>query len=280
MIITKKPAQMREQISTWHDQGGSVALVPTMGGLHDGHFSLIQKARESCSYVVATIFVNPKQFGPTEDFKSYPRQEKIDAENLAAYGVDMLYIPQEKDFYPKGFTTQIQVPGLDGILCGAHRPQFLTGVATVVTKLFLQVMPDAAFFGEKDFQQLQVIRRMVEDLGLPVFIAGCPTMREKDGLAMSSRNMYLSDAERQIAPLLYKAIKKIALDAKKGVNLNELIAQAKKDLIKNGFQKIDYIEARHEDDLSLVESLPTKRKSRVFAAAFLGKTRLIDNVKI
>jgi pantoate--beta-alanine ligase len=270
-------ADLRAQVQEWRKQGLKVGLVPTMGSLHEGHLTLVKTALEQCDRVVATIFVNPKQFGPNEDFDSYPRTEGEDAAKLNSVGGHLLFAPNVKEMYGEdGGVTKVSVAGLGDILEGAFRPGFFDGVATIVTKLLLQALPDQAFFGEKDFQQLCVIKRFVADLNIPVQISGVPTVREDDGLAMSSRNAYLIPEEREIAPKLFQIISEVAERFKMGGKADALSIWAADELIKAGFQKVDYVEIRKTDDLSL-----TAEKGddfRVLTAAFLGKARLIDNL--
>ena len=203
-------AALRQRIAAWQSAGERVGLVPTMGGIHDGHLALVHAAREGCDRVAATLFVNPKQFGPSEDFATYPRDEARDARLLAEVGAELLFAPGMEEMYPQGFATRVSVSGVTEGLCGAHRPGFFDGVATAVCKLFMQALPDAAYFGEKDYQQLQMVRRMVADLAIPVDIVPVATVREADGLALSSRNDYLTASERQNAPTLYRVLSAIA----------------------------------------------------------------------
>ncbi|MEE8623099.1 MAG: pantoate--beta-alanine ligase [Alphaproteobacteria bacterium] len=272
-------AALRRRIAAWRAAAASVGLVPTMGGLHGGHLALIQAARAGCDRVVATIFVNPKQFGPAEDFDSYPRDEAADARALAANGVDLLYAPAEDEVYPQGFATRVSVSGVTEGLCGAFRPGFFDGVATVVCKLLLQALPDVAYFGEKDYQQLQMVRRMVADLGIPVAITPVATVREADGLALASRNAYLSDEERRIAPELYRVLKAVAgrLERNQG-RVAELVEWGRSELKRAGFGRIDYLEVCDAETLEPVETV--ERPARALAAAWLGKARLIDNVAV
>jgi pantoate--beta-alanine ligase len=276
--IVRDVAGLRAQISAWRGQGLRVGLVPTMGALHDGHLSLVRAAKEKCDRAVATLFVNPKQFAPNEDFERYPRDEAGDGAMLASAGCDLLYAPERAVMYPEGFATNVIVTSVSTPLEGEFRPHFFGGVATVVTKLLLQALPDAAFFGEKDYQQLQVIKRMAGDLDIPVAIEGCATVRESDGLAMSSRNAYLSADERRIAARLNH----ILHDAIKAVHAGEPIAQAEVEATRHlsaaGFTSIDYIAIRDAQTLQPVTDL--SRPARILAAAWLGKTRLIDNMAV
>jgi pantoate--beta-alanine ligase len=249
-----------------------------MGALHAGHASLLQRARRECSVVVASIYVNPTQFGPNEDFAAYPRDEAGDGRKLRDAGVDVLYMPDASEMYGEGFSTSVQVKDLSQGLCGDFRPVHFEGVATVVTKLLLQVLPNTAFFGEKDYQQLQIIKRLVRDLNIPVRIESVPTLREGDGLALSSRNLYLSPEERKIAPSLYRILKIAAGDIRGGQAVKATIERAIADLRAAGFAKIDYLEVRDAQSLEPVAKLT--RPARILGAAWLGRTRLIDNVAI
>lgn len=271
---------LRQQISLWRRHGERIALVPTMGNLHAGHLSLVSRARELGDRVVVTIFVNPMQFGEGEDLDAYPRTPREDALQLEAAGVDLLFCPQEEEVYPHGRAGQtfVEVPGISDILCGASRPGHFRGVATIVAKLFNLVQPDVACFGEKDYQQLTVLRRMASDLNMPVELIGVPTMREADGLAMSSRNGYLSVEERQIAPGLYQTLLRIGERLKQGErDLERLENDAAKQLAQSGLRP-DYISIRRADNLGLpaIED----RKLVILAAAYLGRARLIDNLLI
>lgn len=276
--IVRTVAELRAQVKEWRAQGLRIGLVPTMGALHEGHLTLVRSALEKCDRVIATIFVNPKQFGVNEDFGTYPRTEESDAAKLASAGGHLLFAPDVAEMYGEdGGVTKVTVAGLGDILEGKFRPGFFDGVATVVTKLLLQSLPDEAFFGEKDYQQLNVIKRFVADLNIPVEITGIPTVREKDGLAMSSRNAYLNSEEREIAPVLYSTLKEVVERFKMGGKPEALSKWASEQLLLAGFQKVDYVVVRHADDLANEE--PVKDDPiRVLAAAFLGKARLIDNV--
>lgn len=270
-------ADLRHQVSDWRKQGLTVGLVPTMGALHDGHLTLVKSALDSCDRVIATIFVNPKQFGENEDFGTYPRTEQEDAAKLEQAGGHLLFAPDVDEMYGKdGGVTTVTVSGLGDILEGKFRPGFFNGVATVVTKLLLQALPDWAFFGEKDYQQLNVIKRFVADLNIPVEICGVATVRETDGLAMSSRNAYLSREEREIAPALYRTISEVSERFKVGGKADALSDWAARQLQDAGFQKVDYVAIRHGEDLT--QDAQKGEPIRVLAAAFLGKARLIDNV--
>jgi pantoate--beta-alanine ligase len=277
--IARTIVDLRSHIAGWRKAGERVGLVPTMGALHEGHLSLVQAARAECERVVATIFVNPKQFGPNEDLGSYPRHAAADLAMLGSAGVDLVFMPVTAEIYPPGFATTVRVAGLTDCLCGAHRAGHFDGVATVVSKLLLQSLPDIAYFGEKDYQQLLVVQRLARDLDIPVRIAGVPTVREADGLALSSRNTYLSPAERRIAPDLARILRRIAaaLVVQPGTVASE-IAQGRADLEEAGLA-VEYLEIREADTLAPVTANITG-PARVFAAVHLGRTRLIDNLPI
>ena len=275
LSIVRTRAELRALVSNWRRDGKKIALVPTMGALHAGHLALIEQAQADADVVIASIFVNPTQFAPHEDLARYPRQEAADIEHLKAIGCDGLYAPQVAELYPEGFQTRVVPGAVAQRLEGAFRPHFFAGVATVVAKLFLQVVPDIAVFGEKDWQQLQVITTMVRDLDLQVEIAPAPTHREADGLALSSRNAYLSACERGIAPSLKQALDLIAQAVSQAPeSVENLLAETKARLLATGFQSIDYLEVCHSQTLE-----PWQRgdPARVLVAAWLGKTRLIDN---
>ncbi|MES9899993.1 MAG: pantoate--beta-alanine ligase [Sedimenticola sp.] len=280
MITVETVSALREKVAGWRAKGEKIALVPTMGHLHAGHLGLVSEARQLADRVVVSIFVNPLQFGAGEDFASYPKKEVEDAEKLAVGATDLLFLPDVKTIYPKPQTeqTRIEVPGISDILCGASRPGHFAGVATVVCKLFNMVQPDLAIFGEKDFQQLIVIRRMVEDLSLPVTIHGHATVRESDGLALSSRNGYLTADERISAPALYRALQETAASLKSGDrDYERLQEEAMVQLEAAGFRR-DYFQIRRSQDLAL----PAKDELSlvIVAAAHLGRARLIDNLQM
>lgn len=279
LAVVRTAAELRRQVGTWHRAGETAALVPTMGALHAGHLALLARAHELCDHVVVSIFVNPTQFAPSEDFTRYPRDEGGDAAKLAAARCDLLYAPTVAEMYPDDFSTTITVgPVADG-LCGRFRAGHFAGVATVVTKLLLQAQADVACFGEKDYQQLQVIRRAARDLDIPVRIEGVATVREPDGLALSSRNAYLSSEERAAAPALHRVLVDIAARlARDRQDVSVVIAAGLADLRRAGFTEIDYIEACDAETLQPIERV--SRPGRVLAAAWLGKTRLIDNVPL
>ena len=271
-------ADLRSHVAKWRKEGERVALVPTMGALHAGHLSLVTLARGKADRVVVSIFINPIQFGPREDFNTYPRQEASDLDKLAKAGGDLVFVPDGAEMYPEGFSTRVKVFDLTDDLCGAARPNHFEGVATVVTKLLLQAGPDLAVFGEKDYQQLLVVRRLVRDLNIPVEIVGAPIVREEDGLALSSRNVYLSPAERKTAPLLYRTISEVAADLAKGEGADAAALAGRFKLEAAGF-RIDYVAVRDPETLKPLSG-PVKPGTRVLAAAYLGKTRLIDNVAV
>ncbi|MDA5193096.1 pantoate--beta-alanine ligase [Govanella unica] len=278
-LILRSVRDLRAMVARWRQAGERVALVPTMGALHDGHLSLVRQAQTLADHVVVSIFVNPKQFGPKEDFGSYPRQEQADAAKLASVQCDVLFAPSVDEMYPAGFATNISVSGVTEGLCGAARPGHFDGVATVVTKLLLQCLPDVAIFGEKDYQQLATIRRFVRDLDIPVEILGGPTLREQDGLALSSRNAYLSTEERSIAAALPAMLKTlIAKLADKNADLATLITDGKAALLKAGFSSVEYLELRDAETLAPLNR--PDRPARILVAARLGKTRLIDNMPV
>lgn len=279
MEIARTIADLRRRVALWRRGEQRIGLVPTMGALHDGHLALVRAARAECDRVVVSIFVNPRQFAPNEDLGSYPRREAADLEMLRSSGVDAVFMPPVAEIYPPGFATTIRVTGLTEGLCGAHRAGHFDGVATVVAKLLIQSLPDVAYFGEKDYQQLTVVRRLARDLDLPVRIAGIPTVREADGLALSSRNVYLSPEQRRIAPELARALRSAAeaLTQDPTAVAAEL-ARASATLQKAGFA-VEYVEVRQADTLAPVAAEITA-PSRVLAAARLGRTRLIDNVPV
>ena len=270
---------LRAQTRLWRQAGQSIALVPTMGALHAGHISLVELAKTRATRVVATIFVNPTQFAPSEDFAKYPRTLEADIAKLAEVGADAAFTPGPEDMYPPGFCTTISLRGpATADLEDRFRPTHFQGVATVVAKLLLQAMPDVAIFGEKDFQQLAVIRQMATDLDIPVEILGAPTMREADGLAMSSRNVYLSDEERAAAPMLHRCMSKAAQRIRDGEALEAALAPARNKLTAAGFE-IDYLEVRDAASLANVQGR-FRKGLRMLVAARLGRTRLIDNIEV
>lgn len=277
VVRTLQP--LREMVAGWRREGSAVGLVPTMGALHRGHLELVREARKRAGHVVVSIFVNPTQFAPNEDFDRYPRDEAGDLAKLASVGCDAVWSPERSVMYPDGFATRIVPAGAAEGLESDFRPHFFGGVATVCCKLFTQVGADVAVFGEKDFQQLAVVKQMVRDLNLPLEIVGAETVREADGLAMSSRNAYLSPAERAIAPAMYRTISNVAEKVRGGADILEAERTASAALPDAGFGKIDYVAVR--DAISLKAPAPGVTAGlRVLAAAWLGKTRLIDNVPV
>jgi pantoate--beta-alanine ligase len=277
--VVRTILDLRKQIALWRRGEERIGLVPTMGALHRGHQALVEAARAECGRVVATIFVNPKQFAPHEDLGSYPRRESADLEMFRSSGVDLVFMPPVGEIYPPGFATTVRVSGLTEGLCGAHREGHFDGVATVVTKLLVQSLPDVAYFGEKDYQQLTVVRRLARDLDLPVRIAGVPTVREADGFALSSRNAYLSPQERRVAPELARALRNaVTALTQDPTAVAAQLAQAYAALEKAGF-KVEYVEVRDTETLAPVVDEVTA-PSRIFVAARLGRTRLIDNISI
>lgn len=276
------PARLRDLVAEWRAAGERIALVPTMGDLHAGHLALVEAACATADRVVVSIFVNPLQFGPEEDFSSYPRVLDRDCERLAEYGVDAVFAPTVETLYPQGTQPRIDIrmPGLDDILCGAERPGHFSGVATVVAKLLNIASPDSAFFGEKDYQQLLIIRRLVDALDFPVRIEGVPTVREDDGLALSSRNAHLTAAERVRAPELYACLTDIASALARGeTDRAGLVFAARERLTEAGFRP-GYIEIRRSGDLSPAVADDPPGALRVLGAAHLGRARLIDNLPV
>lgn len=275
--VARDVPALRAAVAAWRKAGLKVGLVPTMGALHDGHLSLVRAAKERCDRVVASLFVNPRQFAPHEDFERYPRDETGDSRMLASAGCDLLFAPERAVMYPEGFATSVIVADVSVPLEGDFRPHFFGGVATVVTKLLLQCLPDAALFGEKDYQQLLVIKKLARDLDIPVEIIGCPTVREHDGLAMSSRNAYLNEDERRIAGRLNHIMHDAIKAARNGAPIADAEAEGARHLIAAGFTVVDYVAIRHADTLAPVTDVSN---ARILAAAWLGKTRLIDNMAV
>lgn len=274
--IVRTVADLRAAVAGWRKSGERVGLVPTMGALHDGHLTLVRAARAMCPRAIVSIFVNPIQFGPNADFDRYPRDLDGDVAKLGRVGTDLVFAPDVSEMYPPGFATTVSLSGLTEGLCGPHRPGHFAGVATVVTKLLNQAAPDAAFFGEKDFQQLQVVRRVVRDLDIPTEIVGVPTVREADGLAMSSRNLYLSADQRARAATLYRVLTQAAQALRGGAPSAEVIARGKADLAAAGFDPIDYLDVVDAETLIAIPG--ANGNARIAVAAWLGKTRLIDNI--
>ena len=280
LAIVRTRSDLRAHVASWHAAKQTVAIVPTMGALHAGHLSLIRLARTRADLVVATLFVNPTQFAPSEDFDAYPRDEQNDARLLAAAGCDLLYAPATEEIYPAGFATSIVVEGVSASMEGAARPTHFAGVATVVAKLLIQCAADVAVFGEKDYQQLQVIRRLVRDLDLPTHVVGAPIVRAEDGLALSSRNAYLTPAERAIAPALYKSLRGAARSLASGASVAAAEADGRAALLAAGFSAVDYFEVRDPDDLTRIGPEAITAPARILATARVGRTRLLDNVDV
>lgn len=276
-IVAETVSALRAQIRDWRREGLGIAMVPTMGALHDGHISLVSMALEKAERCVVSIFVNPAQFAPTEDLDKYPRQLARDLDRLAEAGAHLAFTPNVAEMYPAGFATRISVGGPSSGLESDFRPSFFDGVATVVAKLFLQATPDCAIFGEKDYQQLCVVRQLCRDLDLPVAIIGAPTVRDAHGLAMSSRNAYLGETELAVARKFNAILRRTAAALAAGAEEAGATAEARQALIEAGFQKVDYVAAR--ESLTLAR-WRRDRDGRVLAAAWLGTTRLIDNVEI
>lgn len=275
MKIARAVADLRRIVADWRSAGESVAVVPTMGALHEGHLSLVDAARAACDRVIVTIFVNPRQFDRTEDLAGYPRAEERDRLTLERRGVDLLFAPGVEDVYPDGFATTISVAGLSRGMCGDFRPGHFDGVATIVAKLFLMTSADRAFFGEKDWQQLQIVRRLAADLDIPVLVVGCPTVRESDGLAMSSRNARLSPRDRAVAPALHRALAAAAQALRAGAPVSSTLEEARACIVAGGYNRIDYLDLRSSE--SLVPLDRVDGPSRLLVAAWLGAVRLIDN---
>ena len=278
LATVRTKADLRAQVAAWRAAGETVALVPTMGALHVGHGALIEAAQGAADRVIASLFVNPTQFGPNEDFGAYPRDEAADAAFLTRANVDLLYAPTVAEMYPEGFATTVRVEALGDGLCGAVRPGHFDGVATVVVKLLTQTAPDLAFFGEKDYQQLVIIRRVAGDLDLPVRIEGVPTVRDGDGLAVSSRNAYLDPAQRAIAPALHKALKEAARGISDGADLTAACDEGAAALAAAGFEEVDYFACVDAETLQPLTD--RSRPARLMAAAHLGRARLIDNIAL
>jgi pantoate--beta-alanine ligase len=276
--IIRSVSDLRARAGAWKDAGETIGVVPTMGALHDGHLSLARRARAECARVVTTIFVNPKQFNNPEDLKKYPRSEAADAALLATVPVDAIFAPPVEEVYPDGFITTVSLGGVAQPLEGHMRPGHFDGVATVVTKLFGMSLADKGYFGQKDWQQLQVVLRLTRDLNLPVTVVGCETIRETDGLAMSSRNLRLTAAGRAKAPVLYAAITRAADDIRKGHADRMAIREAAETMRAAGFERVEYIELR--DAETLMPSDDPRRPRRMLAAAWLDGVRLIDNIPV
>jgi len=278
MKIVSTVKALRNEIVSWRAQDARVGLVPTMGALHQGHLSLVEAARRHADRVVVSIFVNPKQFAPHEDFDRYPRELATDTKKLEQAAADLVFAPETSELYPNGFATIIDVGGPGAGLETDFRPHFFKGVATVVSKLLIAALADIAVFGEKDYQQLLVVRRVARDLGIPTDIVGAPIVREEDGLAMSSRNAYLSPEERRIAGALNVILKRAIAQVQAGNSLASIEASAVEALRDRGFDAVDYVAIRDAEDLRVISSV--ERPGRILAAVRIGRTRLIDNMAI
>ncbi len=280
IVTVRTVAELRAEVARWRAAGETVAMVPTMGALHEGHLSLVRLGLEKADRVLASVFVNPTQFGPGEDYSAYPRGEARDASLLEGAGCGLMFAPGVEEMYPDGFSTTVSVGAVAGPLEGEFRPGHFAGVATIVAKLLLQAGPDIAIFGQKDYQQLQVIRRMVRDLDIPVQILGAPTHRDEAGLALSSRNAYLSEAEIAVARKLNQLLRSIGERARAGEAIPALESEAAAALIRAGFSKVDYITIRRADDLQPFGDGRLTGEGRALAAAKLGRARLIDNMAV
>ncbi len=277
-MVVRSVADLRARVAAWRQAGETVAMVPTMGALHDGHLSLVVEGFRRADHVVVSIFVNPTQFAPHEDFQTYPRTEAADLAKLAPLGTDVVFAPSALEMYPLGSVTRIEIAGPALGLESDFRPHFFGGVATVVAKLLVAGAPDVAIFGEKDYQQLAVVRQMVRDLMLPTEIVGAPTVREADGLAMSSRNAYLSPEERAVAPRLAAEMRRVAAAVRSGEDAEAALATAREALLGAGFDRVDYLEIRNA--VTLAPASEPGEPLRLLAALWLGKTRLIDNIAV
>ncbi|MGH6979706.1 MAG: pantoate--beta-alanine ligase [Stellaceae bacterium] len=273
--MVRSIAALRREVAAWRKRGDSVALVPTMGALHAGHMALVSRARRLAKRTVVSLFVNPTQFGPHEDFAKYPRDEAADRAKLREAGIDLLFAPPIAEIYPDGFTTVVNVSGLADALDGIHRPGHFAGVATVVAKLLIEAQADFACFGEKDYQQLQIIKRLAADLDIPTKIVGVPTVRERDGLALSSRNAYLSSDERALAPTLHRVLIETGERIQDGMSIDDAVARGTVDLTMSGFGGVDYLAVCDAETLAPLDRLD--RPARILVAAELGRARLIDN---
>jgi pantoate--beta-alanine ligase len=277
--VVRTIADLRARVLDWRRRGETTAMVPTMGALHEGHLSLVREGFRRADHVVVTIFVNPTQFAPHEDFQSYPRTEAHDLELLTGLSADLVFAPNAAEMYPLGFATRIEPQGAALGLETEFRPHFFGGVATVVAKLLLAGLPDIAIFGEKDFQQLAVVRQMVRDLNIPTEIVGAPTMREADGLALSSRNAYLTAGERAAAPILYATMTDAARRIRAGEPAATVLAEGTAAILDAGFDKVDYLTLRDAASLEAVEHV-SREPLRLLVAAWIGRTRLIDNIAV
>ncbi|MBO9412028.1 MULTISPECIES: pantoate--beta-alanine ligase [unclassified Ruegeria] len=276
--ILRRLADLRALTTQWHRNGEVIGVVPTMGALHQGHLSLVEAAKAGADRVIVTIFVNPKQFNNAQDLANYPRTEHEDAQKLAPFGVDAIYVPDPDEIYPQGFATTVSVTGLTNVMEGEFRPGHFDGVATVVAKLFLQTQADRAYFGEKDYQQLMVVRRMARDLDIPIEVIGCPTVREPSGLAMSSRNLRLSFEGLEVAAHKHRIMTELAVSLKDGAAFDALAAQAQTDLLAAGFTQVEYTQLRCAETLEPLTH--ADRPARLFVAAWADGVRLIDNIPV
>ena len=276
--IVRTLSALQKITREWRTANKEISVVPTMGALHAGHLSLVREAKSMSDKVIVTLFVNPTQFNNTKDLKSYPRSEEDDIKKLESFNIDLLYAPENHEIYPEGYATQISVSGVSEGLCGDHRPGHFNAVATVVAKLLIQTSANIALFGEKDYQQLHVIKRMVKDLDIPVRIVGCETIRETDHLAISSRNLLLSDKDRKRAPILAKTLMDAAKRIETGEPQNIVLEDSVNILRSSGFRSIEYLELRAESDLKVLETVD--EPARILASIYLGNVRLIDNVKV
>lgn len=279
-ILVRTLGDLRAELLPHRRAGRTIGFVPTMGALHDGHVSLVEISKAKSDVTVASIFVNPTQFAPGEDLDTYPRTEEADVEKLAAVGCEIVYLPSVEEMYPEGSLTNVRVEGMSDLLDGIFRPHFFYGVATVVARLFVHVQPDVAVFGEKDYQQLQIIRRMVRDLGFPIEVLGGKTFRDRDGLAQSSRNTYLTQDERAKANVISASLHRAACRIEAGNPVSNALEEARARINQAGFKKLDYVSAV---DPATLEGLPEGAvppgfEGRLLAAAWMGKTRLIDNI--
>lgn len=277
--ILRRLTELRALTTKWHRHDETIGVVPTMGALHQGHLSLVEAAKAGTDRVIVTIFVNPKQFNNPEDLANYPRTEHEDAQKLAPYSIDAIYVPDPQEVYPQGFATTVSVAGMTDVMEGEFRPGHFDGVATVVAKLFLQTQADRAYFGEKDYQQLMTVRRMARDLDIPIEVVGCPTVREPSGLAMSSRNLRLSPKGLEVAANKYRIMADLAVTLKQGAAFDALAAQAESDLLAAGFTQVEYIQLRCAETLEPLTHV-TQRPARLFAAAWADGVRLIDNIAV
>lgn len=280
MIITRTIKEISKHVTDWKKQGESLGLVPTMGMLHKAHGSLVQEARKMSDRVIVSLFVNPTQFNDPQDFTSYPKDDEYDIAFLRDKGCDLAFLPEPEEMYPKGFSTEISICGLADPLCGKYRPGHFLGVAQVVLKLINITKADFAFFGIKDWQQLMTVKRMIIDLNLPIDIVGCETVREESGLAISSRNLRLTNSEKKVAPSLYRILRQSTSNILDGNDIKKVCKTAIAELLRSGFDSVDYFEPRNSLTLESIDILPDNEAVRLFASATLGAVRLIDNIPI